>query len=717
MLNSLHGKEEYSASQATGALMGFKAENHMNRSVPLFANSIVKHAQDALKVRTEGSETSSESSFGSSGYGSDAEQELDALLRQDFRARREDSDCEDAVDADTDDDKFPEMELETEDAPPAPLPFAPHVEPTTSSNMQAAVDAITGHNGSVPIRFVDGKYAPVFQHLDFLHKPVDVNLDQMSPYEFVACFQRVKNTPKDMQRMQKEKNASDSAADSQDEADGQGEASAAAPRGRIAVTRFFFTEGHPLRDTHHLQLRANQALPLIVGKVPRFPTKRPAGKLTAAYKRDANRFAAWALTLFHPWDPKTGLPNDLSWNRLCAWVGELQADKSIVARTRLAFVTNAAHGLRCNHAVAAKLKLWRFREATRFDTIPPQHQPAAYKNMTSGSGGEQPIFSRASRDEAEKVVNELADMLATPSSRDEKTRSMIIATVNTVKSIFRCLSNAGVCPIALSTSPPISSLSLFAVPPGDPSALGISGAINAYTADRADAVHAENCGKREHDAHAESSDSDSASSCSSSFQPPCPPATHPQPVPTWSRDQLSALNHISDYIRRLRKCFPSSRSLSRPALPKPLRLFICGGPGTGKSTVISQGAQKFQDEKLQIKCGAPTGVAAGSMRIPCATTVHTGWHIPRPCTEERATTRERNEPLPFHPKHLQRLRDFFNTSITSLLPFTTFLDEVLVTSPTSDPPVGSPPFAAGLHAVLHLFRAHLSTQSSHPARY
>jgi hypothetical protein len=199
----------------------------------------------------------------------------------------------------------------------------------------------------------------------------------------------------------------------------------------------------------------------------------------------------------------------------------------------------------------------------------------------------------------------------------------------------------------------------------NPSVLDMHNAIKAFTADQADQVHARNCG------------TDTASSERSSPLSMPDTCSEPEPPKIWSADQESILTRITAYIARLRKCFPAPSLKKLPLLPQPLRLFVCGGPGTGKSTVISQAAQLFQDNQIQIKCGAPTGVAAGSMRIPSATTLHTGWKMPRQGSEDAAVTSERNEPLPFHRKHLDRLREAFGKSIDSKIPFVTFIDEVL----------------------------------------
>jgi hypothetical protein len=186
--------------------------------------------------------------------------------------------------------------------------------------------------------------------------------------------------------------------------------------------------------------------------------------------------------------------------------------------------------------------------------------------------------------------------------------------------------------------------------------------MTAFTAEDADEVHARNCG------------TETASSEHSSPVNMSAPSPASEPPKVWSSDQNSILSKIKTYINKLRACFPAPSQKRK--LPEPLRLFVCGGPGTGKSTVISQAAELFQENKIQIKCGAPTGVAAGSMRIPCATTIHTGWKIPRHGSEDGNATREQNESIPFHRKHLDRLKTVFQESIQSGIPFATFLDEV-----------------------------------------
>ena len=63
--------------------------------------------------------------------------------------------------------------------------------------------------------------------------------------------------------------------------------------------------------------------------------------------------------------------------------------------------------------------------------------------MSDRKGGEPPIYSKASREEAELVVNELVSMMAEQCTHDEKTNAMIRSTVDTVKRIFQHLPSTG----------------------------------------------------------------------------------------------------------------------------------------------------------------------------------------------------------------------------------------------------------------------------------
>lgn len=101
---------------------------------------------------------------------------------------------------------------------------------------------------------------------------------------------------------------------------------------------------------------------------------------------------------------------------------------------------------------------------------------------------------------------------------------------------------------------------------------------------------------------------------------------------------------------------------------------------TGKPTMTQTVIKHFLENKLQIKCGASTGVAAASMGIPSATTLHTGWHVPTNQNQEGMQSSEPNWHIPLLSSHLKNLKETFQKSIENGLPFTTFLDEICMIS-------------------------------------
>ena len=459
-MNSIHAKEEYSASQAVGALLGFAAEHHLHPSVPLFAKTLVMHAMTSVHAHTSGSDTESESaashaqasgsdtesesaaSFGSSGYGSQEEADLDAILDATFNPPTKRDETESAAPIQltkAERKEFGDFHCEVEEPP----------EDGTmeNENWQRQVSNLTSERASVPIAVKDGKYTPVYQHEDWLHKPDGYNLHLYSLYEFTGCFQRKKSTDRDKERLNPEAHDEPADEDQEDDAEDAQEAMPApAQRAtrRRAIARFPLADSHPLSKSHHLQLRAHQALPIIMGKIPPFPGPR---RNTRPWLNSARRFSAWALTVFRPWDTATH-PGDLSWAAFVQWIRDLQKKNNVVCRTRLAFVTNAAHGMRCNYKVAPILKTWRFREATRWDELPKDKQPRAYR--FSRDDDDDLVFSRQTRHQAELGLQALLNLAAGPSSQDKITMSMLQATVANVDRIFATPSH-GASPLPITT--------------------------------------------------------------------------------------------------------------------------------------------------------------------------------------------------------------------------------------------------------------------------
>ena len=97
------------------------------------------------------------------------------------------------------------------------------------------------------------------------------------------------------------------------------------------------------------QIMIRHTVPNIVRRIPPFPGQRP-NKLTLAWKSAARLFAYYILLLYKPWEGPEGIPppSALTWKAMHLWLNQLRAAPAddIVCRTRLQFVTIAAHGLK-----------------------------------------------------------------------------------------------------------------------------------------------------------------------------------------------------------------------------------------------------------------------------------------------------------------------------------------------------------------------------------
>ena len=128
--------------------------------------------------------------------------------------------------------------------------------------------------------------------------------------------------------------------------------------------------------------------------------------MTDPWKSRARAFAQFALIVFKPWQGSDGLPESTTWRTFCNWMHELNQSQTIVARTRAAFVLNAAHNLRSSSAVSKILKRFRGSAATRWLEMDPQHRPNKWR-YGDEQVKEPDIKTKNTHQEAELAMREL----------------------------------------------------------------------------------------------------------------------------------------------------------------------------------------------------------------------------------------------------------------------------------------------------------------------
>ena len=140
-------------------------------------------------------------------------------------------------------------------------------------------------------------------------------------------------------------------------------------RGRPQNKRYPFHPDHPLFQTHEQQLRSKPHVPLFIGRPPRPPGPRPS-PLTEGWKKRARRFARYMLILLRPWRQADGqLPGSLTWKDFCDFVQQLrdgpdENGPTFIDRVTLELLHNTAQGLRVNSRDTGAAQDYRSRNAT-----------------------------------------------------------------------------------------------------------------------------------------------------------------------------------------------------------------------------------------------------------------------------------------------------------------------------------------------------------------
>jgi hypothetical protein len=199
-------------------------------------------------------------------------------------------------------------------------------------------------------------------------------------------------------------------------------------RGRKPTHLFHFQDPHRLKDTHALALLRQYSVAQIIRKVPAAPGPRP-NPLTDAWKTRARIFAQFILVVFKPWEGLHGLPDSTTWKAFCDWQATLRQSKTIIDRTRAAFIVNVHHNLKFSSAVSKLLKRFRGSAATRWLEM------AAHLRPKKWIFGDETVIekdqkSKNTQYEAELAMKELLHKVCNCSPSETKKMEMLKTTVH-----------------------------------------------------------------------------------------------------------------------------------------------------------------------------------------------------------------------------------------------------------------------------------------------
>jgi hypothetical protein len=101
----------------------------------------------------------------------------------------------------------------------------------------------------------------------------------------------------------------------------------------------------------------------------------------AQWKKKADQFAKYMLTLFHPWDLNTGAPNvPLTYEFFKGWIQRLDGTDDLHSCCVMQWMRNISTALYINKPTQSLLTLWRFRSVRPWNAMRPEERGGAQQH-------------------------------------------------------------------------------------------------------------------------------------------------------------------------------------------------------------------------------------------------------------------------------------------------------------------------------------------------
>ena len=677
ILNKLCGRQEYSANQVVAALIGQPAEFQMHKCSQVYAAAALRYVAEANSPADPpnldpdvpsdsddaegiGRHDTDSDSEGSESHAHSSDSDSDDVHRRSssrpLLASVRDVPLLDLLPSNmTELEEFGPLVLDSSDAdePPsrdeAEPPSSMEVEDRDfdgnirehepSDSFEELMDSNQTHTGTVQISSFDEHGRPLtsLQHQDYHYRP-----EKCSSYSLFEFAQTMRIADKR-------------------KASGVVQGNNPKNAGRKPTARFEFKDGHPLKLTHDCQIMHQHTVPNIVRRTPRYPGPRP-DILTPAWKSAARLFAYHVMLLYKPWEGPNGIPpaEALTWKAMHIWLNDLRAapHDDIVARTRLQFVTIAAHGLKICAEPARMINKYRFRDATRLDEMDEEDKPRACLRPTLDDAR---VKANTTAEMGQLAINSLLEKAS--AAFDDKSVHMQESTVDFLTKAF---------PVSSGHVSPLTNAS---------TRQQCLDHVGAGTFQHEDVlrVHASIISKPPDQQPDEGKTVPEVSPSVRSRRKSKPDrrkqTTDPFDGIQWSDQQLRIIDNFEAYC----KAVSAWRALPNPQpedLPPPPHMLIQGGPGSGKSAVTRKLTQLAKKYQLSSISSAMTAVAA--LNMDSASTNHSAYHIGVDRrNKNKSARRSRNCNLPNLSVSQKRIfTSKLRRALTDGTPVVTFLDEV-----------------------------------------
>lgn len=389
---------------------------------------------------------------------------------------------------------------------------------------------------------------------------------------------------------------------------------------------FFAFELH--LGTHQQKLRSKSKIPMLVGKPPNMPVAKPK-LLTKEWKRLAQKFAEYILVLYKPWTVPTRdggtLPGRTTWQALYQYMYELEgigepSGPSFLNIIRAKWITNAAHGLRILASDRMAAQKYRCRCATVWkdaggiDKLKNSTPNDDWSNENSAKNQEEI--------NAAKVAQEAIDIMRKETMMDEES----LETTNRALQYYHETSKALKKIFESVTDKKGGTL--------DKRRAKKLICKNSIEDEKILGTIMDNL--RKEDSSAVSTADETSTTNVTSTKINDIPNERSRPLSEkLNKSQKAIWMRIQHYFQELRKYRDGCGTK-----PKPIRLMVHGGPGTGKSFLAKCINELALEYRFTIGCIAPTGIAASN--LPNGRTAHNFCGIP--ITHRKDTYLEKPSP-------------------------------------------------------------------------
>ena len=383
-------------------------------------------------------------------------------------------------------------------------------------------------------------------------------------------------------------------------------------RGRQGNLRIPFAEQHPQASTHEQRLRSKHVVPILAGQGP--PMHPGDVQESVSWRRKADAFAAYVITLHHPWDTNTHTPSiPLTFDALQSWSIRLQQGHfGFTGFARLFWIRILTSAL---HSSAESLKLitaWRSRHATLWTNDERrQHQ------------GSEAMREEDDADLANQALQAMQQLYESiqPDAEESEASKRAASTVQFLEDCYAAAQPVSDNAAEESMQLPNSDVALDRVscPWFDEAYSGQVTKINKQVRSANEDADEE-----------ESNDAPRMTEADVNTTVSIIPANigHASQILNEDSDSLLNVGQNRALILCVKWINEQTRfeaDSARRTSPTPLRLLISGMAGTGKSFFVKALRERMHTRGLKIYCAAATGSAASG--LPDGRTLHSAFAV------------------------------------------------------------------------------------------